>query len=63
MPCRGHDRQAARDEKNDARWEVMMAKQDIKIKLEKEWVAVKKQKEDFVLLTADSSIVDAETEE
>jgi hypothetical protein len=41
----------------------MMAKQNIKTKLEKEWVAVKKRKEDFVLLTADSSIVDAETEE
>jgi hypothetical protein len=63
MSRRGHDKEAVGDEKNDARWEVMMAKQDIKIKLEKEWVAVKKQKEDFVLLTADSSTMDAETEE
>jgi hypothetical protein len=49
------------DEKNDERWVVMMAKQDIKIELEKERVTVKKWK-DFFLLTADTSM-DVDTKE
>jgi hypothetical protein len=42
---------AAKEEKNDNMWAVIMAKQDINIKLEKKCVAVKKRKEDFMLFT------------
>jgi hypothetical protein len=40
-----------------------MATQDIKIELEKEWIEVKKRKEDFFLLTVDTSTMDAEMKE
>jgi hypothetical protein len=36
----------------------MLNKKDIKIELEKEWVAVKKWKEDFVYMTADMTKMD-----
>jgi hypothetical protein len=56
------DIKIARNEKNDERWVVMMAKQDTKIELEKERVTVKKRKKDFLLLIADTSM-DVETKE
>jgi hypothetical protein len=52
---------AVREEKKHERWAVIMAKQNIKIKLEKDLVVVKKWKEDFVLLTTDTSTMDTET--
>jgi hypothetical protein len=51
---------AAKDEKNDDRWVVMMERQDIKIVLKNELFAVKIGKEDFMLLTADTWTMDAE---
>jgi hypothetical protein len=49
---------AARDMKSDARWAVMMQKQDVKIKLEREQVGVKKRKDEFTFMTADTSNMD-----
>jgi hypothetical protein len=37
--------------KSDARWKEMLENQSVKINLEKERVAVKKRKEDFVFMT------------
>jgi hypothetical protein len=38
---------AVKDTKNDARWTVIMQKQDVKIQLGKRRVVVNKQNEDF----------------
>jgi hypothetical protein len=49
-----------RAEKSDQRWKSILLKQDEKIELEKEKVVVKKRKEDFKILTADTSNMDDE---
>jgi hypothetical protein len=41
----------------------MMVKQDIKIEIKTEQVAVYKRKEDFMILTTHTSIMDVETKE
>jgi hypothetical protein len=38
----------------------MLGNQNIKIELEKEWVAMKKMNEDFVFMTTDTSHMDTE---
>jgi hypothetical protein len=63
MCHRAHGVKATWGKKFDERWKVIMATQDIKIELEKEWIEVKKRKKDFVLLTVDTSTMDAETKE
>jgi hypothetical protein len=54
---------AATEQKKDARWAVMMEKQDIKIELEMEGFVVKKRKEDFTIMTTNTSNMDPETME
>jgi hypothetical protein len=49
-----------RGEKSDERWKSLLSKQDEKIVIEKERVDVEKRKEDFMILTADTSQMDDE---
>jgi hypothetical protein len=48
-------KEAAREEKFDARWDKMFEKQEVKIGLLKTNVAAIKRKEDLALLTTDTS--------
>jgi hypothetical protein len=47
-----------RDTESDERWKVMLLKQEEKIVIRKERVAVKKRKGDFMILTADTTRMD-----
>jgi hypothetical protein len=54
------EKEVAREEKFDARWNKMFEKQEVKIGLLKTNVAAIKRKEDMVLLTTDTSSTCAE---
>jgi hypothetical protein len=49
-------------EKSDERWKALLSKQE-KIVIEKERVAVKKQNDDFMILTADTLRMDGEVKD
>jgi hypothetical protein len=49
-----------RDTKTITTWKEMLKKQDAKIESEREHVAVKKRKGDFIFMTADTSNMDLE---
>jgi hypothetical protein len=52
-----------REQKYDARWAVMLEKQDSNIAVQKTAVATKKRKEDYLFLMADTSSMTPEVKE
>jgi hypothetical protein len=47
-----------RGERSDERWKTLLSKQEKKITIWKERVAVKKRKEDFMIVNGDTSQMD-----